>query len=527
MVRKRIFISSVQQEFANERKQLCNYIRQDALLGRFFEPFLFEESPAINMSAQQTYLSEVKQCDIYLALLGQHYGFEDEQGISPTEREFNEATAQHKYRICFIKSLPKNFHRDPKQQTFIKKVEQVVLRKSFEDYEALQSFIYASLVRYLEEKELLRLLPFDASHHPYATLDDIDTEKITMFIRKAREKRNSKLNEGMSVKQLLTHLDLFDAKGRITNAAILLFGKAPQHFFISSEVKCIQFYGNDVVKPVPAYQIYRGDLFELIEQALSFVLSRINIKVGTRDFGSQVPTEYELPASAVSEAIVNAIAHRDYTSNGSVQVMLFRNRLEILNPGTLPQGLSVENLYQLHNSIPVNPLIANPLFLSGDIEKAGTGTSDMVKKCLSMGLKKPQFIQDENFRVIIWRSVENDQANDQAGDQADDQANVQISENETSMPISERQQKRLLQIKNELEIETLSLLEALKNTTLSKQELLQTINMAPHTDTVRRYIQPLLKHKLIEYTVKDKPKSPNQKYKITKIGQTYYKFFKQ
>ena len=344
MQRKKIFISSVQSEFSDERNRLCNYIRQDALLGKFFEPFLYEESPAIDLSAQQTYLSEVKNCDIYLALLGQYYGFEDKRGISPTEREFDEATVQHKYRICFIKTLPNNSLYVPKQQAFIRKIEQVVVRKSFENYENLQSSVYASLVRYLEEKELLRLLPFDASHHPYATLDDIDSEKLAMFIRKAKDRRNSKLNEGMSLEQLLTHLDLFDYNGQITNAAILLFGKAPQRFFISSEVKCIQFYGNEVVKPVPVYQIYRGDLFELIELSLSFVLSRINMKVGARDFGSQAPTEYELPVSAVSEAIVNAIAHRDYTSNGSIQIMLFRNRLEIWNPGALPQGWGVKNV---------------------------------------------------------------------------------------------------------------------------------------------------------------------------------------
>ena len=341
-----------------------------------------------------------------MAILGQSYGFVNANEISPTEKEFDEATAQHKYRICFIKTLPDHVEREERETAFVKKVEQVVVRKLFEDYEELQSAIYASLVRYLEEKELLRFLPFDAAHHPHVTLADIDSEKIKTFIQKAREKRNSKLKVTMSPKQLLTHLDLLDSQGRVTNAAILLFGKKPQRFFISSEVKCIQFYGNKMVKPVPVYQVYRGDLFELIEQALSFVLSRIDIRVGTRDYGSEAPTEYELPVPAVSEAIVNAIAHRDYTGNGSVQVMLFRNRLEICNPGTLPQGLSIEKLYLPHTSIPGNPLIANPLFLTGNIERVGTGISDMIEKCVSIGLKKPTFDQDESFKLTIWRNTE-------------------------------------------------------------------------------------------------------------------------
>jgi len=75
--------------------------------------------------------------------------------------------------------------------------------------------------------------------------------------------------------------------------------------------------------------------------------------------------QYELPVEAVTEAIVNAIVHRDYTSNASVQVMLFPNRLEILNPGRLPVGLTIEELYGAHKSIPANPLIADVLYYYG------------------------------------------------------------------------------------------------------------------------------------------------------------------
>lgn len=69
------------------------------------------------------------------------------------------------------------------------------------------------------------------------------------------------------------HFDLIDENGRLANAAILLFGKKPQKYFITSEVKCVQFYGDVVEKTMPAYQIYRGDVFELVDQATSFVIS--------------------------------------------------------------------------------------------------------------------------------------------------------------------------------------------------------------------------------------------------------------
>lgn len=60
-------------------------------------------------------------------------------------------------------------------------------------------------------------------------------------------------------------------------------------------------------------------------------------------------------------------------------------------------------MFLLHTSIPANPVLANPLYLAGYIERLGIGTSDMVDECLAMGLKAPEFVQDSNFRAILWR----------------------------------------------------------------------------------------------------------------------------
>ena len=157
---------------------------------------------------------------------------------------------------------------------------------------------------------------------------------------------------------------------------------------------------------MPAYQIYRGDVFELVDQATGFVMSRINNWVGTREEGEKadVPTRPELPIDAVKEAIVNAVCHRDYTSNASVQIMLFRDRLEVWNPGTLPYGLTVQKLHGPHKSLPANPLLADPMYWNGYVEKVGTGTEDIISKCREYGLNTPEFYQDEDFRVVIWRA---------------------------------------------------------------------------------------------------------------------------
>ena len=401
MAKKKLFISSVQSEFSAERKALHEYICADPLLGKFFEPFLFELMPAIDQRTDAVYLKEVEQSDIYLGLFGKLYGSENADGISPTELEFDHATKWHKTRLIFL-SNHNSADRHPKQINLINKAQEVLIRKKFSTVDELKASVYASLVRYLEEKEIIRTGPFDASFHPSAGLQDIDPEKIQSFVRLAQAKRGFPRAETEPAEKILTHLNLLH-NGRLTNAALLLFGKEPQRFFINSEVRCASFAGTIVEKPIPSYKVFKGTLFELVDQALEFVLNKLNYRVETRAESVSIPGRYEIPKEVVAEAIVNAIAHRDYTSNASVQVMVFRDRVEIWNPGALPMGWTTEKLKQLHTSVPANPLLAEPLYLAAYIERLGTGTTDILEKCLSANLPEPQFIQAEDFRSILYR----------------------------------------------------------------------------------------------------------------------------
>ena len=141
-----------------------------------------------------------------------------------------------------------------------------------------------------ESKELLRFGPFDAAHCDGATLDDLDSGEMRRFVRTARSVRQFPLREDTPPENLLRHLDLLK-NGRLTNAAMLLFGEAPQRFLISSAIKCAHFHGTRVAKPIPSYQIYRCTVFELVDQAVDFVLSKIALSVGTRAESIEVPLE--------------------------------------------------------------------------------------------------------------------------------------------------------------------------------------------------------------------------------------------
>ena len=117
MPRIKLFISSVQTEFADERQALHDYILADPLLGRFFEPFLFERLPATDQRTDTVYLREVELSTIYLALLGKTYGYSDSEAISPTEREFDHATLNLKTRLVYLSDHANN-EREAKQNAF-------------------------------------------------------------------------------------------------------------------------------------------------------------------------------------------------------------------------------------------------------------------------------------------------------------------------------------------------------------------------------------------------------------------------
>ena len=169
------------------------------------------------------------------------------------------------------------------------------------------------------------------------------------FIRTARRARQFSLPEETPPPDLLRHLNLLN-RGRLTNAAVLLFGRAPQRFLLSSEIKCAHFHGTEVAKPIPSYQVYKGTVFALVDQAVDFVLGKIALSVGTRAESVQVPVAYEIPKEVVTEAVVNAVAHRDYTDNSSVQVMLFADRLEVMNLGSVAATVDREKSYACHTS---------------------------------------------------------------------------------------------------------------------------------------------------------------------------------
>ncbi len=397
-----IFISSVQKELAEDRRAVKTFIENDPLLRRFFTVFLFEDLPASDRRADAVYLTEVDRSAIYVGLFGNDYGFEDTEGLSPTEREFDRATDQRKLRLIFVKGKDDQ-QRHSKMKTLIHKAGVQLIRRRYNDIAELKAVLYASLVAHLETCGIIQDRPFEERARMDANLDDLDAHAVADFVRLARSERQFPLPETAPMVAVLTHLHLL-CEGHPTNASLLLFGRDPQCFMPSVEVRCMHFHGTEIQRPAPFYRIFKGNVLNQVDMAVDFVMSKLNQSVGTRAESNQAPVRYEIQPAVIREAVVNAVAHRDYTAAGAIQVSVFADRVEVWNPGVLPASLTTESLRHPHGSIARNPRLCDVLFLARYVEKYGTGTLMMIRESLAHNLPEPDFVQrGGEFTIALWR----------------------------------------------------------------------------------------------------------------------------
>ena len=117
-------------------------------------------------------------------------------------------------------------------------------------------------------------LGFDDQVCQRATLEDICEEKVRWFLQKAKNERNLDVESHIPLEEALEKLGL-TVDGKLTNAAVLMFGENPQRYFVQSEVRCARFKGTKAVKPFIDMKVIVGTVYEQIDQAEKFALFNI------------------------------------------------------------------------------------------------------------------------------------------------------------------------------------------------------------------------------------------------------------
>jgi len=220
---------------------------------------------------------------------------------------------------------------------------------------------------------------------PRAKLEDIDTLAIEAFKKGATtSKRLPFIVDEENIEQILDNLLLLE-DGNLKRSAILLFGKNPCRFFINAFVKIGRFGQTD--DDLRFQEIIEGNAFQLADKTLE-VLDRKFFVSPISYIGLQRVESWEYPYEAIREVILNAIIHRDYMG-APIQISVYDDKLIVWNEGSLPEGLTFEDLKKKHSSRPHNPILASTFFKGGLIEAWGRGTIKIINECKKAGLPEP------------------------------------------------------------------------------------------------------------------------------------------
>jgi len=210
---------------------------------------------------------------------------------------------------------------------------------------------------------------------------------------------------GLDLPRLLRNLRLLhelDDERVLSVAGLLVFGEHPQRFMPHSRLSAVAFAGENEDSDILDRREITGRLPQIIEDTRAF-LER-NVRMPAREHGFRREDILLYDRKALGEAVVNAVAHRDYSLSGSqIRVFMFRDRVEVRSPGRLPNSVTLENI-KLGVHAERNRAIATLLTQLGYMSAIGTGVPRLIIR-LSRALsgREPEFtLVGEELRVRIW-----------------------------------------------------------------------------------------------------------------------------
>ncbi len=199
---------------------------------------------------------------------------------------------------------------------------------------------------------------------------------------------------------LLHNMNLATGDGHLTLAGLLLFGERPEYIKPQFTIKAIYYPGNDIhVSEYIDTHDFSGPLSKIFESAISFIHRNLHQRQAGRGVNS--PGTLEIPLIVFEELLVNALMHRDYLISAPIRIFIFKNRIEIISPGSLPNNLTVEKI-KLGNSNIRNPILVS--FISkGLLPYKGLGSG--IRRALE-AWPLIDFVNDEDgglFKVTVHR----------------------------------------------------------------------------------------------------------------------------
>ena len=334
-----------------------------------------------------------------------------------------------------------------------------------------------------------RVQPFCFDEQPcpdFSYPKDFDVKAFSLFLERADIVQGSLKRE-----DILCNLGVAIRKGKkilFNNAGILFFACSPVKFIRHARVTCLLLAGTDKV-----HILDRKDLEENlpanVEQPMIFLKRQLSLRYKIEKLKRE--EILELPEAALREAVLNAVTHRDYHERGAVvMVEIYRDRVEISDPGGLPPGLKKSELG--HKSVHRNPLIADLFHRMGEVEKVGSGIKRMREAAKAAGVPAPHFEATGFFTITYRKSV---------GAMEGDVRPEPESQPESQPESLDRR-----------------VIVFLQQGPLSKAEISIKLGQKEVSGQLNKVVRALVSQRIIEPTIPDKPKSRLQKYRLASAG---------
>ncbi len=270
-----------------------------------------------------------------------------------------------------------------------------------------------ALARLLQARSHSRVFRFDGSVVPDTTPGDLDYSLTRRFVEGEPAGAPETPEEGLAVlRKAKIAADDPDGRTRLTLAGALLCTREPQKWLPHACVQAVSYAGErtDAAYQSDARNI-GGPIDQQVEEALHFVRRNMLVRATKRTARSERP---QFSERAVFEALVNAVAHRDYSMHGArIRLHLFGDRLELHVPGGLANGLSADSLHLVQscrNELLVSLLARCPVPPGADVgrkrlmDRRGDGVPVIRRESHELSGRMPEYavVGDAELQLVIW-----------------------------------------------------------------------------------------------------------------------------
>jgi ATP-dependent DNA helicase RecG len=447
MSKLRVFVSSVQKEMETERVAIASLITTDPWLLQHCEPVLFEKEPAPARKLSQPYLKCLESCQIYLLLIHKEYGKPD-GSLSATHHEYRQAQKLGLPSLIFIKGEnPVDDDRAPETKAFFAEIRNDKhTYKRFLDRLDLRAEVRRALLQLLKDdfhiepsseedaggQELIEA----ASAFESTPLNDVhwkslDEQLVGAFAAKVVESPGSRVFDERVFQALHTR-GLLWRKGEKGD-------RYPQCEIL------VDAYADTKISGKPRGQVNINAAFpKAIDQILEFVDKHTFHPA--RVVGINNITLDEYPQRALREALVNAVAHRNYEdASRKIAVQIFSDRIVVASPGYPPSPLTLAKLRRgNYRPCSRNSVIAQALATLNLMEQRGSGFARMRDAMLNHGLDAPLYAQQDGYFVVTFQGPNENYERLKLPDDA-----VGFITPAVEAQLNERQKKIMVQVQRE------------------------------------------------------------------------------